>query len=1127
MTPKGFAFGLLLLLLCVSHHIQLAQADDACTACGCSGTAVDCSYRTLSAIPSGIPVTTTQLSLQGNQLTSISADAFTGLTALSYLYLQTNQITSISASTFTTLSALTVLYLNNNLMTSIPVNAFANLTALKYLYLSSNLLTSISAAALTGLSALTQLYLLNNQITSIPTQAFPGLTALTYLALDNNQIANISANAFTGLTALTRLALDGNPFTTLPPGLFKGLAYGLYLSASYQYLSPNNFTFDGNTVAPPSTYGSASHPYPCDPACATCYALGSGSCCGTNCLTCSSSAVCTLCYEGYFSMGSYCLASAATNASITSVASVASVASVSASSASIASQVSASATSVVNACGIGGLCICSDTTVVCNGRSLSAIPSGIPINTTILYLNLNQITSISANALTGLTALTWLYLQSNQITSISANAFTGLAALNRLDLSSNQIASISANVFAGLSALTGVVLSGNQFTSMPTSALAGLPMLKSVSLSNNQITSIPATAFAGLTALIGVNLAGNQLRSIPTSAFTGLTALIQLVLPNNQITSISANAFAGLSALTLLHLYNNQITSISANAFSGLTAMTALALNDNPLTTLPPGLFTGLQNGMYLALSVSYSLRPNNFTFDGNTVAPPSTYGSASEPYKCDTACATCYAAGSSSCCGINCLTCTSDNPCTQCYDGHVMMSGFCVSFASIASARTASAASTASASAASVASSIAQRGGGDSQESSSSATAAIAAAVASVAVIAIIAVVFIVWRRRRSPRRSAARSKNSAGPIYQEAVEMTISPLTRATGSQKEEDIAAYAVVGQKQPEPLYQAISTTSTSAEVVYDYASAYVAGSNSRRVREGLSIVKHLASGNFGDVALGQVPFSKLPPRAQALLGPTASETVQVAVKSLKSNADEKSRKDFESEAKLMAPFVHPNVVRLLAALVESEPHLVLLEFVQYGDLRTMLQKSKLHSLWWTQNEQIHAIRQIALGMEYLGTLHFVHRDLAARNCLVGQGMVVKIADFGLSRELASDNDYYRMQTRGKLPVKWMAPETMTFRKFTFMSDVWSFGVTAWECCSYGATPYGKMDGRDTLAHVEAGGRLPMPQTCKPELYTIMVGCWDISPEKRPTFAQLVKGLASLQDGTTVREIGAML
>ncbi|KJE89729.1 hypothetical protein CAOG_08481 [Capsaspora owczarzaki ATCC 30864] len=796
-------------------------------------------------------------------------------------------------------------------------------------------------------------------------------------------------------------------------------------------------------------------------------------------------------------------ASAATassvSASFATIEAAASVASIS--QASLTSGASQAAACPTN-------CTCSGnpvTTVDCQYASLSSIPSEIPVTTMMLYLAGNQITSIPASAFEGLTELMELYLSGNRITSIPASAFTGLVAL------------------------------------------------KILSLSSNRITSIPVSTFSGLVALkiLCRSLAYNQFTSIPTSAITNLTALNRL------------------------DLRNNQITSIPASAFTALTALVQLALESNSFTTLPPGLFKGLPSGLYLS-SASEPLVPNNFTFGENTVAPPSTYGSASEPYPCDTTCATCYAAGSSACCGTNCLTCTSSAVCTQCYEGFEMMGDFCsasaatnasiasvasiesiqfvsaasvasgvfatsASFVSLAAASSASiasvastasiasvsvtaVASTASASAASVASSIAQNsgGGGGSQDSSSSSAAVIAAVVACVAV-AIIAVVFVVLRRRRSHPHSVARPKDSTGPIYQEAVEMTISPLPH---SARSEDVAAYAAVGQKQPEPLYQAIPTAPPE-EVVYDYASAYVAGSNSRRVREGLTIVKHLASGNFGDVALGQVPFSVLPPRAQALLGPTVFESVQVAVKSLKSDADEKSRKDFESEAKLMAPFVHTNVVRLLAALVESEPHLVLLEFVQYGDLRTLLQKSKLHSLWWTHNEQIHAIRQIALGMEYLGTLHFVHRDLAARNCLVGQGMVVKIADFGLSRELASENDYYRMQTRGKLPVKWMAPETMTFRKFSTMSDLWSFGVTAWECFSYGAPPYGKMEGRETLAFVEAGGRLPQPEHCTTELYSLMASCWNIIPELRPSFTQLTKALKNFDDGTTVREIGAML
>ncbi|XP_004365097.2 tyrosine-protein kinase Src42A [Capsaspora owczarzaki ATCC 30864] len=554
----------------------------------------------------------------------------------------------------------------------------------------------------------------------------------------------------------------------------------------------------------------------------------------------------------------------------------------------------------VNACGAGGVCTCSGTVVHCQSQSLTSIPSGIPADTTELHLCHTRITSISANAFTGLTALTTLDLNYNPITNIPSSAFTDLNALKHLYLQSSRITSIPADAFISLTALNTLALSGYW------------------------ITSIPKNAFTDLTALQYLHLGGSRITSIPAGALTGLTALTQLDLDRNLITSISANAFTGLTALQYLNLQDNQITSIPSSAFSGLTGLIDLLLNANPFTTLPPGLFSGLPNDLYLSAGGLPYLSPNNFTFGGNAVAPPSMYGSASRPY--------------------------------------------------------------------------------------------------------------------------------------------------------------------------------------QLIYENDRAFVTGSASRRIRESLTIVKHLASGNFGDVALGQLPFNVLPPRAQSLLGPTTSQTVQVAVKSLKSNANEQSRKDFEIEADSMTPFVHPNV---------------------YGDLRTLLQKSKKQSFEWTHNEQIHVIRQIALGMEYLGTLNFVHRDLAARNCLVGQGMVVKVADFGLSRELEDEEKYYRMQTNRELPLKWMAPETMTGPKFSSMSDVWSFGVTVWECCSYGAVPYGKVNGAEALAHVAAGGRLPMPENCMPELYNVMMTCWNVIPEFRPSFSQLVKALKAFEDGTAVRDIGELL
>jgi serine/threonine protein kinase len=142
------------------------------------------------------------------------------------------------------------------------------------------------------------------------------------------------------------------------------------------------------------------------------------------------------------------------------------------------------------------------------------------------------------------------------------------------------------------------------------------------------------------------------------------------------------------------------------------------------------------------------------------------------------------------------------------------------------------------------------------------------------------------------------------------------------------------------------------------------------------------------------------------------------------------------------------------------------------------------------------------------MEYLAARRIVHRDLAARNCLVGQNSVIKVADFGLSRQLAATEDYYRVQTRGKLPVRWMAVESLAFRKFSSKSDVWSFGVLMWEVFTFGMVrPYRQVEVRDLLDLLESGKRLHQPRGCPREAYALMMQCWDKDARVRPDFTAL--------------------
>lgn len=157
------------------------------------------------------------------------------------------------------------------------------------------------------------------------------------------------------------------------------------------------------------------------------------------------------------------------------------------------------------------------------------------------------------------------------------------------------------------------------------------------------------------------------------------------------------------------------------------------------------------------------------------------------------------------------------------------------------------------------------------------------------------------------------------------------------------------------------------------------------------------------------------------------------------------------------------------------------------------------------------------------MDYLESHHFVHRDLAARNILLASKNQAKISDFGLSRALCTDNNYYQASQGGKWPIKWYAPESYNYGTFSHASDVWSFGVTLWEMFSYGLAPYGDMKGVDVIKLVEIGQRLAKPTKCPDNVYQIMENCWNYNPKDRPSFRHLTQFFANDPDYQNLIEL----
>uniref|UniRef100_A0A673C9L4 Fibroblast growth factor receptor n=1 Tax=Sphaeramia orbicularis TaxID=375764 RepID=A0A673C9L4_9TELE len=280
------------------------------------------------------------------------------------------------------------------------------------------------------------------------------------------------------------------------------------------------------------------------------------------------------------------------------------------------------------------------------------------------------------------------------------------------------------------------------------------------------------------------------------------------------------------------------------------------------------------------------------------------------------------------------------------------------------------------------------------------------------------------------------------------------------------------------------------------------------------RDRLVLGKPLGEGCFGQVVMGEaLGLDKEKPNC----------VTKVAVKMLKSDATEKDLSDLISEMEMMKIIgKHKNIINLLGACTQDGPLYVIVEYASKGNLREYLRARRPPGMEYCYNpdqvpvenmsikDLVSCAYQVARGMEYLASKKCIHRDLAARNVLVTEDNVMKIADFGLARDI-HHIDYYKKTTNGRLPVKWMAPEALFDRIYTHQSDVWSFGVLLWEIFTLGGSPYPGVPVEELFKLLKEGHRMDKPSTCTHELYLMMRDCWHAVPSQRPTFKQLVEDL----------------
>ncbi|CAL1679771.1 unnamed protein product [Lasius platythorax] len=374
---------------------------------------------------------------------------------------------------------------------------------------------------------------------------------------------------------------------------------------------------------------------------------------------------------------------------------------------------------------------------------------------------------------------------------------------------------------------------------------------------------------------------------------------------------------------------------------------------------------------------------------------------------------------------------------------------------------------------------------------------------------VGVVVVIYIFHRLKREKMKKLLAIETARAAVVTQWTKKVIVEKQKLVNAQNaiEEELLMPVVKIEKQKSTVIAEDSSSDNVSEYELPLDSAWELS------REYFTLGNTLGEGAFGKVV-----------RAETNTGKSGIPSV-VAVKMLKEGHTDTEMMDLVSEMEMMKMIgKHVNIINLLGACTQNGPLYVVVEFAPHGNLRDFLrdhrptsgyeptigQESKERKTL-TQKDLVSFAYQVARGMEYLASRRCIHRDLAARNVLVSDEYVLKIADFGLARDIHC-HDYYRKTTDGRLPVKWMAPEALFHRVYTTQSDVWSYGILLWEIMTLGGTPYPSVPSVEKLFQLlRAGHRMEKPPCCSIEIYMLMRDCWSYQPNERPTFVELVEDL----------------